>query len=235
MKLIYVDESGVPGQSDWLILGSFIIDVNHWPVIQTGIPKAVGPALWYRLDGLKDLRSPNDCRYEFDRGEPKEASHRVYDFLDETISYDVITVLIHQETFIEKYGDTSYERAYRFLLERVQMFLEPDSEYGIIFIDKRGKKPDEAIQSAHDVVQGAGTQYVDIDNIIEVAAPINDAYSLGIQLSDWIASGVKNHFVDGRSEFYDRFAPNLHSHKGTVSGVGVKIFPDKAKFLIEDI
>lgn len=108
------------------------------------------------------------------------------------------------------------------------MYLGRKEDIGMVIIESRGRDDD---QETHERLRREGTQFVDSTNIVEVSFPLNDNYSLGLQLADWMAAAMRSNFIlDRNTEFYERIEPHIDTGPdGDIIGAGVKIYPDDAE------
>lgn len=234
MKLAYIDESIATQESEWLVLAAFIIDSEDWTNLDRVIESGVGGYNWRVVlnENLKNLRRPPEDA--FDRGEPKELSHRVYESLDEEVDYKVISTLINRDEYDSSvwdgFHDDPYIQAYVFLLERLHLYLHylDYREKAMVFIDSRDSRQDKAMMEAHQELKEDGTDHVDFSNINHMSIPLDDEHSYGLQLADWMVKAIKDAVIDGyTTEFFDHVKPHLHrSDDGDIVGYGLKVYPE---------
>lgn len=235
MRLIYVDESGRPNDSEWLILSAFIVDSDNWSRLEPTVKFGVGEEVWHAIDSLKEIRKPGSSDYDFDQGKPLEISRRVYGLLSTSVGYHVIGVIINQDLYNPPHWsnlhDDPYIQAYTFLLERIEMYLGRKDKLGMVIVESRGRDDDQEVLDAHERLRREGTQFIDFANIVEVSFPLNDDYSLGLQLADWVATAIRSNFItDRNTEFYGKIKPHIDTGPdGDIIGAGIKIYPDNAE------
>lgn len=225
MKVCYVDESGIPGEDEWFFLAGFIVDIEAAVRLDNEIDTALDLS-WreeIHMESLKDLRAGDTFGIE----RRNELSDDLYNHLDSVMDYTVCAVMFKQTEMDLEEENQIYVLAFKYLLERFQWILERTDEYGSVYNDTHRLSSD--IQEAHHHLQRGGSDYLDFDNIVGVAAPVSDELSRGIQMADLVASGIKAHFFDIESRYYvDYFLPHIDRKPttGDIMGTGIKVFPD---------
>lgn len=227
MKFCYVDESGVAGDSDWFLLGGFILDIEDAIRLDDEINEAIDLNWWEyeAMDTLKDLRKGST----FDIDRRNKLSDMLYEHLDSTMDYTICTIIFDQPEMDLEEEEHIYILGFKFLLERFQKLLERTNEYGSVYNDTHHLSPD--IQEAHHHLQQGGSDFIDFENIAGVSAPISDELSRGIQMADLITAGVRAHFLGIESRYYtEHLLPHVdrNPNTGRIMGTGVKVFPDDA-------
>ena len=228
MRLCYVDESLVPGADEWFYLGGVVLPIEDALRLDDEIEAAL-ELDWredIQMDTLKDLRRGNTFSVERRR----ELSRDLYEHLNDTLDYRVCCTILHQDSLESITGEVPiYMQAFKLLMERFQWQLirGGEEDYGIVYIDSRDSDGD--IQEAHHRLQQSGSSFVDFENIVGVSAPIRDEFSRGIQLADLIVAGIRAHFQDLTSRYYQYICPHLdrHPRSGEILGTGIKVFPDE--------
>ena len=226
MKLCYIDESGRPGDSEWLFLGAFILDAEDANIlpdeIKRGLDLSWREELVIQEETLKALRKGEGI--DVDRRH--ELSGQLYSHLSDSIEFDVCCVIFYQPE-LDLEPEFIFVEAFKYLIERFQWMLQWNNEYGVVYFDSH--RLSDEIQASQAFLRSKGTDFVEFENIVEVGAPIRDELSQGIQMADLVTSGIRAHFLGITSKWYDDFIlPHVRRHPstGAIQGVGIKVFPD---------
>ena len=164
--------------------------------------------------------------------------YSLYDFFNMTLFFCGIDQLAHRQ----KYSGTGwaaprprhpYEYAFTNILERIDYFLDAQSEdsVGLLFLDEF-KGVQRIVQSRYIWYRQRGTWVKsEIRNIVEPPSFLNSKYSQMISLAD---IAVYNPYHAYRYKkpaypFLERLMPHIYRYKGQVWGAGLKILPKQKK------
>lgn len=231
MRLGYVDESGTEGEEGWFIVSAFIIDADDW-MRYDRLWSELPPDVRSEIDYLKDLRHPHKG---LSPERQHDASMDVYEDID-SIGYLVISVIVHQPSASNFCPpEQMYNMAFTFIAERFEYTLEDENEVGVLFVDERDDRTPSELQERHYELKREGSFYADFNRTIGAAAPLRDEESIPMSLSDWVNSAIRNHFVRGRSDYYEQIVDNIqrHPNSGAITGSGIKVVPDDAMSHLE--
>ncbi len=142
----------------------------------------------------------------------------------------IISVIIDKDRINRYYNNWNVlVAAWSFMVERFDMFLNCNNQKGMLIIDKNMKKPDKEIYDLIQCLRKNGTNYHQVQHIIEQPLFINSLESIGLQLADSIAYCVYKKFSGSNFEdFHDRciwpkYRGDIYSNEH--NGYGLKIFP----------
>lgn len=162
-------------------------------------------------------------------------------YLDlEDVTYFV--VIVDKKLHKQRYGNNAQDPsqlALKFLLERIQGFLNENQEQGMVFID--GNKREEAEQRGflgNLLKRGSGGiaigKYVatiyewrlDLRDILEIHLG-DSKHSLGLQIADFVARHAYSWWKNGKNSSYPGWKftePRLYRYPNHL-GWGLKVFP----------
>jgi hypothetical protein len=102
----------------------------------------------------------------------------------------------------------------------------------MVIADQRNQKADNRLRRHfEELVREGGTYYNDLNGmIVEGLLLQNSAYSVGIQIADFLVGSVYRKFSKGDSTYFDLIAPILRKPKNATSptsyyGHGLVLFP----------
>ncbi len=150
----------------------------------------------------------------------------------------VVAVVIDKPYFIsrENTADTIYEKAFEYLLERINIYLGRRGANGFLVMDSRGasitqrKGPDNQIRQLYRIFKKQGTRFQTIHSVWEEPFFVASHYSPGIQLADIAAYSIYQVF--SRDEQYHPWFTQLlekldvNPRTGRIRGSGIKVFPE---------
>ncbi|MXV63513.1 DUF3800 domain-containing protein [Natronorubrum sp. JWXQ-INN-674] len=228
MKLGYFDEAFTEGADDWFLFGGLVIEESRWRIIERIEESLSDEAREVFNDDLTEIPKPH-----YDNNLRSEASETIYGHLD-FLGFTPIVALVDQTEAlrwnkVEEPSDI-YNIAFSNVVERFQMYLQKKNDPGIMFIDERDDKSFKDLREYHYEIKEQGTDYVDPENIVGVAAPLRDDKSNGMALADWMVSATGTHLIRGNSDYYRHLYDNFDRHPRTdeVKGVGVKVIPERS-------
>jgi hypothetical protein len=228
MYLLFLDESGTPAD-DLFALGGVAIKASDWPLVR---------ARWN--DCLEAAEWPSDRELKWSgtaSGEvPPDTADAVYSCLAGLPVVCFATILYpHFDGYDEFFGtdEHTYATALTFIAERYQRFLSNKDEYGVIVLDSRRPDMDEPVRRFFRRIQQEGTQFAELDRIVDGLLLGPSHHSLGLQLADLVVGCTRAAtFALGDNTRWFRQLEAVfarHPSSGQISGVGVKYFPDSVK------
>lgn len=254
MKLIYIDESGdtVPlsqNGSKFFVLTACIIDEHDRQKIEEGIREIKG-----RFYGDKDIEfKSNYLRYAnpdvsldsplklHDRERYNALETALADFL-KTAPAILNSIVIDKPYYWSKYpAQSPYDTAYMFLLERLQLCLAENGDFGIVIIDPREGRVEkrfigDRLERLHHRMRFGeqSISYKPTPNIVERLLYSDSQNTVGIQIADIYCYPIFHIFEYGKApvdywRFNDVTLPKLRKVNGKLLGYGLKIFSDKTK------
>ncbi len=201
MYLLYVDESGDPGQngSDYLLLGAAALFEGKWPHVNNDIqalirkyfPNAPHPDEIHLAD-LKQGRNVFASLSSADR------TNMIADFCSTvsnllTNEISLFTVIADKRWWFArnagKTGDDLYAELFESLTSRFDLllrrrFAEGSPNRGVIVADPHKQTLSQAIKQNHRVFQQHGHRWGSVRNIIETVFFLSSDESPGLQIAD---------------------------------------------------
>lgn len=228
MYLLFLDESGTP-EDKCFVLGGVTIRADQWNAIHDQWQAAVSAAGWF-----EDREFKWDEVRRSTRG--SEAAAPLYECLAGLPLQCLATVIKPSEgdEAIRRLHLGSPEEIYRMAIklvaERFQRFLVNQDSYGIIVVDSRRDDEDNRLRQYFEAIHEDGTEFAQLDRIVDGLFLGPSHFSLGLQLADLVVGPTRARESgpgDG-SRYFREIAPLFMSHPvtGRVDGVGLKYFPD---------
>jgi hypothetical protein len=261
--LFYVDESGqreYGRTSRYFALCGLGVPVESWQLLNNnihtlklsyfGTPSVEIKSVWLRQPEARkkhylDLYSITEAKLQ-------ECITRLYEILDHP-SLALFASVVDKTQMTQMYTmpQNSSSLAYRHIFERFQHFLESqdDATYGMVIFDKihdaafRTKGYENLLTRQHLRYLQQGTDFVQIDNIVEGLLFISSSENNFVQLADLCAYNLFRQFKDhGRQwdnptadrwplySYFSRIVHQFYTGPGNVlSGFGIKKYPDHKK------
>lgn len=259
--LFYVDESGQreygSGTSRYFALCAVGIPVESWQLLNTNIYNLKQSYFGTPTVEIKSswLRQPASARkrylepYHIAEESLRECVNRLYEVLDNP-AVALFASVVDKIQMSEKYSvpQNPSSLAYRHIFERFQHFLETqgDNSYGVVIFDKihdatfREKGYENLLARQHLRYLQQGTDFVEINNIVEGLLFISSADNNFVQLVDLCAYDVFRQFKEHGAQWdeptgeqwplYGYFRRILHKFYrgpgGMLAGYGIKKYPD---------
>ena len=230
MYLLFLDESGIPGQDGIFALGGVAIRADRWNEVKQRFGTCLEESGW-----------PADREYKWSEivggsGAAESASYAVYECLGNLPLHCLVTVLYTEgenPEFRDRYfadADTIYRTALTFVAERFQRFLAHHDSHGVIVLDSRQYNEDDHIRRYFDRIHEEGTDFAELDRIVDGLLLGPSHFSLGLQLADLVVGPTRASQFQGlgaASRSFRALKPNFMTHPdtGKLDGVGLKIFP----------
>lgn len=264
MYLFYLDESGQreygSGTSRYFVLSAVVIHENQWRTISHAVDEL-------KMNYFKDvrveiksnwLRNPKAKKslyldkFDIDEIRLSEFGKRVHEIIESSelkILASVIDKIQMQEKYVTPQSPSS--RAFIHLFERIELFLKSydPEEHGLVIFDKindtnfQRRGYENLLSKQHKRYLLKGTDFVQIDRIIEGLFFIPSSENNLIQLSDLVAYDIYRQFHDHGGEwddgevglkrfckfypYFDRIKHLIYaSNNGQLDGYGIKKFPE---------
>lgn len=232
MYLLFLDESGVPKEDGIFALGGVAIRSDRWSEVK---------ARWQRcLDGH---RWPAGRELKWSGIRSGEVAPAVADDVYECLAglpIHCLATVLYTETTIEEYRekyfrdpDVIYQTALTFTAERYQRFLAHEDSHGAIVLDSRRFEEDNHMRRYFERIREQGTDFADLDRIVDGLLLGPSHHSLGLQIADLIVGPTRtSRFAPGDARRYFRQLEPAFIHNpnsGTLDGVGLKVFPDSSR------
>lgn len=233
MFLLFLDESGTPGGSSF-VLGGVAIPVSRWHELRlrwNDVRVSSGQRLdtevkWSRVKGSGQLA----CQLAdllIDCGATAFATH-VRPLEARTLEPELFDS-----------DEDTYATALMFLAERFQHFLVGRDAYGAIVIDHRNSGQDERLRLFFRSLARVGTPFLELDRIVDPIMLSPSHHTLGIQAADLVVGpiltlsmadepGISQRQVELARQLHQRLLPCFarHPKTGSIEGVGIKRFPE---------
>lgn len=227
MHLLFLDESGTPDEGIFA-LGGVIVRADDWPEIRSRWDLCMEQCGWpgrdeFKWSGTQRSKAASD------------AAGQVYNCLAGLPLRCLVTVLYTEvggPDLKEKFfatPDDVYETAFTFVAERFQRFLVTEDSHGVIVLDSRRYAEDDHMRRFFDRIHSEGTEFAELDRIVDGLMLGPSHYSLGLQLADLIVGPTRaSRFKTGdASRFFNLLEPRFlkNPNTGKLNGVGLKVFP----------
>ncbi len=264
MFLFYLDESGQreygSGTSRYFVLVALALHEDRWKSISNalddlkmtyfGTVNVEVKSDWLRFPRERKRRYCEPYKISEERlSEFGERAHQLIEKSDMTILASIIDKKQMEKQYLKPQSPSS--RAYVHLFERIELYLRSQkiSEHGLLVFDKindtnfqRGGYED-LLMNQHKRYLTKGTDFVQIDRIIEGLFFIPSNANNLIQLADIAAYDIFRQFHD-HGEEWDQGAPGRREFKnyypyfgrikglisssagGQLDGYGIKKFPE---------
>jgi len=247
MYFFYLDESGqraYNSKDDIFVLQAVAVSEHQWQAVNAcieDVKRAHFPALNPDQIELKSS-SIRNRRGIFRRMSVAKITAFTDDLYDIITSSDLtlLAVVVRKSLVFSRYlfPEDPYLLAYKMLIERAQTFLEQrtDASKGIIVSDNfsniqsRGRRMafERKVRRQHKAYLRDGTEYKEIDRIIEDPFYVDSRFNNFIQVADLCAYNVFRRYQYDQPNYpyfariYSKF---FRSRTGRVEGYGLKIFP----------
>lgn len=230
MHLLFLDESGKPDDRSFA-LGGIAVRADEWEALRRRWEGALEGQAW-----------PLDKEAKWHGTRTGEVPPAVADALFAAIAEAPITCFVvilrplagrkeHPDFFASE--DDTYATALTFLAERFQRFLAREESYGVIILDSRRREVDDRMRRFFERLQHDGTPYTDLERIVDSLLLGPSHYSIGLQTADLVVGSAlaAQHAPGDATRWHRELLPCFarHPDTGEVDGVGLKVFPPKAK------
>ena len=231
MYLLFLDESGTPDEGIFA-LGGIAVRADQWHELRTRWSSCLDQAGW---PADKELKWSGTISGEV----PPSGADAAYDGLCRlpvecfaTVLYPDVSKGEFEEFFATE--EDTYATALTFIAERYQRFLASKDSYGAIVLDSRKKDVDDAMRRFFIRIQDKGTQFSQLERIVDGLLLGPSHFSLGLQLADLVVGPARSAQIklgDGsrRHKQLLESVYNRHPVTGEVMGVGIKFFPDSTR------
>lgn len=138
-------------------------------------------------------------------------------------------VIIDKAKLSEQYRDPidPFELSLTFMFERMESYLKENNDYAICIYDQTFRK-DEKVHNKTSEFLNNGTMFKTINRILECHLG-NSKNSIGLQIADFYATGVYQHYKNGKPDkntWWNILETHLYKSKnGKLKGYGLKEFP----------
>ena len=232
MYLLFLDESGIPAEDDIFALGGVAIRADDWVEVKERWHSCLSEAGWPTEKELKwsgvgaGEVSPviADAAYECLSGLPIHCLA--------TVLYTGSTIEEYRDRYFRN-ADVIYQTALTFTAERFQRFLANEEEYGVIVLDSREFEKDRHMRRYFDRIHEQGTDFAELDRIVDGLMLGPSHHSLGLQLADLVIGPTRaaQFSLGDASRFFKLLDPCFMKHpvSGKIEGVGLKVFPDSSR------
>jgi hypothetical protein len=226
--LLFLDESGTPGE-EVFALGGVAMRASDWPRISREWQECLAAVEW-----------PDDLELKWSGTAsgrvPPDVADAAYSCLSGLAVTCFVTILYPHmsgyDAFFASDEDT-YATALTFVSERYQRFLANQDAYGAVVLDSRRPEMDERVRHFFRRIQRDGTEFAELDRIVDGLLLGPSHHSLGLQLADLVV-GCARAATLGLGENSRRLKElsgvfARHPSSGQIDGVGIKYFPDSVK------
>lgn len=243
MKILFVDESGDPGNPNihlaatkFLIVGGVILSERNWLKLQDEIIKL---RKCYRIKPARELkwshlRSPKRGigleHLDFERR--KMFAKDFLGLIKRIKGAKIIAVIVNKKKLYKKrqVGFSTinlYAEAYSILLERFEYYLEDKNDLGLVIHDFTSNfdETEKMRRVGRKIIQ-SGTRWAKMSNLFETFLFAPSDQSIGVQAADFVVGAVSR-WQNAKDKQYlkiikDKF---LRNKKGKIEGAGLKFFP----------
>lgn len=229
MYLLFLDESGIPGEDGIFALGGVAIRADQWAEVKDRFETCLKEAGW-----------PADKEFKWSEisrsTAAADAAYPVYDCLATLPVHCLVTVLytegddpVNREKFFAN-PDLIYRTAFTFVAERYQRFLAHHESHGVIVLDSRQYETDDRLRRYFDRIHTEGTDFAELDRIVDGLLLGPSHFSLGLQLADLVVGPTRTAQFSGPGtarHCFKTLKPTFMTHpaSGALEGVGLKVFP----------
>lgn len=240
MYLLYLDEAGVSRKRNHFILGGGIIHEDDWLKINK---KITNLKLDFFNDVYVDLKGLRRWKYKkidhinlnpfYDLSIEKinEFSYRYYNILGEGKITFIASVINRKHLNLlgedyNNYKNFEYIDSYKFLIERFNFFLREKQGHGTIHIEYGNNELSKKLKQAHNQFIETGTDFQQIDKIIECCNFVSGPKNNFIQISDLFISSLFSGIEYNNYHYYEKHKPYIRcSENGKIIGYGIKYHP----------
>lgn len=234
MHLLYVDESGKSGPTDytqpWYVLGGLILPEEDWQQVESDLNAAIDavappprPDDWELHMSLIAHRKKHFASMPAkDRFALVDA---VFDVMD-AYKLKMIFVGIDKEAHRKKYSypDPVEDVAYMFMLERFNYCVGRQGTLGLVVADEQ-KEIEISTRKAHSRYRRDGTGLSQIEHVIETPFFTPSHWSRPLQMIDVAAYYVARHLRGATTaSYWGRIERRLDGYPN-YKGKGLKTFP----------
>lgn len=229
MHILFLDESGKPDEKVFA-LGGVAIRADDWRLTRDRLAAALSEHGW-----------PADRELKWHGCRTGSVPPAVADAAYATLASCPITCFVcllrplagrqsHPELFAS--SEDTYATALTFLAERFQRFLAEQGSYGLIVLDSRRSELDERMRRFFERLREQGTPYLSFERLIDCLMFAPSHLSTGLQIADLVvgATLAARRRQGDASRWFKQLEPRFARHpaRGTIDGVGVKVFPEPA-------
>ncbi len=131
-----------------------------------------------------------------------------------------------------------YERFNDYVSTQNRILIDNDlsPQFGMLILDTEGEKKDLELRNKILFMLRSGTEYSNLEYVVEQPMFTDSKWRNLIQLSDCVAHCIRKKFKLPRpvesnlhtehwDRYYEQILPKFHNINGTINGVGLKIFP----------
>jgi len=229
MLVCFVDECGPTSLEDtqrFLVLSSAVIDSEKMTKIEDEFTQVLKK---HSLSQIQTIKAARRSRYDFPAFNKLSLSKKkafwadVFD-LCESNKVKFFSSIVDTLSLSRKYKepDDPYERAYKHILERADLFSRKSKLSSIIVLDMTDKG--KRLAEKHAKWKAYGTEQQGIEKVYKAPFFVHDDYTNLICLADGCCYSLWRLFEKGDNLIFDMIYSKLHySHKRKLA---IKIFPD---------
>ncbi len=230
--VLFLDESDQPGEPTFAI-GGIAVRVDEWAAMRDCWEGALSASGW-----------PLDKEAKWHGIKTGEVPPQVADNIFATLSEAPITCFVvilrpiagrREEAtkhFFESDEDT-YATGLTFIAERFQRFLSVEESYGVIVLDSRRDEMDDRLRRTFKELQREGTDYRQLDRIVDSLLLGPSHHSVGLQVADLVVASTLagTRQLGDASRWLRQMKPRFARHRvsGEIKGVGLKVYPPQVK------
>lgn len=231
MYLLFLDESGTPDDGVFA-LGGIAVRADRWRDVKERWEDCLARANWPRENELKWSGTLNGQV-------PPDTADAIYECLASLPVHALVTVLypgtgdeeVKRKFFADP--DATYSTGLTFIAERYQRFLSHNRAWGTIVLDSRRFEEDNHMRRYFDRIHTDGTDFSELDRIVDGLLLGPSHHSLGLQLADLVVGptrGAQIRLGDG-SRYFKQLDPIFMRHPadGELDGTGLKVFPGTSR------
>ena len=243
MKVLFVDESGDPGNPNlhpgatkFLIVGGVILSEKNWLTLKDEI---IGLKKQYKIKLKQELkwahlRSPKRgiSLEHLDFEKRKEFAKDLLEIIQKLRRLKILTIIVNKEKLYQKRQTgfstfNLYTEAYSILLERFEYYLEDKDDLGLVVHDFTSNFDEtEKMRRVGRRIIEKGTRWAKMSNLFETFLFVPSEQSIGVQAADFVVGAVSR-WVNAKDDQYFKIIKSkfLRNKRGKIEGAGLKFFP----------
>jgi hypothetical protein len=239
MYLFYTDESGGPygysSTSEFFVVSTIIIQDSDWDNLHQQIVSLKrkyfeGDLSLIEIKG-SDIWNSKNSFFGFDDQKIDQFFSDLFTIISSSNLKVSSTVVRKQQFIFLDNGKDMLTESWKYLLERIEMFLTGDGQrqYGIVIMDSINRDADMRKNVILDGFKMFGTGYVNLDHILEITFTDSGLKNI-IQLTDVIAYVINLHMRQDTKTQVEEYwkiieTKFIRDRLGEYAGAGFKEIP----------
>ena len=248
MYLLFLDESGVPGNSSTdniFVLGGIIIHESFWAELDDKLNSIKRK---YGFSTTEEIKWSDIRRYHYNKGKLKDLSQNDYNLLINDLygfagkpkikgKLKLVACVVDKALFYSKYPNNNdqdlYQKALKNVLERFQTNIYDKMDVnakGLVIMDERDRMNNSRIRAFITAVMLRDR--APYPAIIENPVLSPSDYSSGIQIADFYIGPIYRNFATAGQDntLYRRIIENFKIKVGDDKMHGLQLYPFSRTF-----